>query len=82
MKNLLLKGIEVYQKGISPLNPPVCRFRPTCSEYARVAIERFGSLQGTYLAARRLARCHPFCKGGYDPVPELPDAVIRRDENH
>ena len=82
MKNILLKGIEVYRKRISPLNPPACRFRPTCSEYARTAIERYGSLYGSFLAAKRLARCHPFCRGGYDPVPELPDAVVRRDENH
>ena len=82
MKKMLLKGIEWYQKGLSPLNPPACRFRPTCSEYARIAIERFGAARGTYLAARRLARCHPLCRGGYDPVPDPPDSVIRRDENH
>ena len=79
--NALIKGIRGYQKRISPNKRPCCRFIPTCSEYAVTAIERYGSLKGTVLAVRRLARCHPLCRGGYDPVPELPDSVIRRDEN-
>ena len=79
--NALIKGIRGYQKRISPNKRPCCRFIPTCSEYAVTAIERYGSLKGTMLAVRRLARCHPLCRGGYDPVPELPDSVIRRDEN-
>ena len=79
--NVLIKGIRGYQKRISPNKKPCCRFIPTCSEYAVTAIERYGSLKGTALALRRLARCHPLCRGGYDPVPELPDSVIRRDEN-
>ena len=69
MKRFLLWLIRVYQKGISPLSPPACRFIPTCSQYAAEAIERFGVFKGGYLAHRRLLRCHPFHKGGYDPVP-------------
>ena len=70
MKRFLLWLIRVYQKGISPLSPPACRFIPTCSQYAAEAIERFGVFKGGYLALRRLLRCHPFHKGGYDPVPQ------------
>ena len=69
VKNLLLRIIRFYRRGISPLTPPRCRFAPTCSEYALVAIERYGALKGGYLALRRLLKCHPFHKGGYDPVP-------------
>ena len=69
MKRFLLWLIRVYQKGISPLSPPACRFIPTCSQYAAEAIERFGVFKGGYLALRRLLCCHPFHKGGYDPVP-------------
>lgn len=69
MKRFLLWLIRVYQKGISPLSSPACRFIPTCSQYAAEAIERFGVFKGGYLALRRLLRCHPFHKGGYDPVP-------------
>ncbi|MCX8037766.1 MAG: membrane protein insertion efficiency factor YidD [Candidatus Sumerlaeia bacterium] len=61
--------IRVYQRGLSPLLPPSCRFFPTCSDYALEALERKGLLAGLWLIVRRLARCHPFCKGGFDPVP-------------
>jgi uncharacterized protein len=75
--NVLLIGlIEGYRTVVSPLFPPTCRFQPTCSQYAIEAIDRFGTLQGSWLAARRITRCHPFNPGGYDPVPPLiPDPI-------
>ncbi len=66
---LALGLIYVYQRGISPLFPPCCRFWPTCSNYAASAITIHGFWRGSYLAARRLLKCHPFHPGGYDPVP-------------
>ena len=70
MKYLVISIIKVYQKIISPLTPPSCRFYPTCSHYGVEAVEKHGALKGTYLAAKRILRCHPFNEGGYDPVPE------------
>jgi putative membrane protein insertion efficiency factor len=61
--------IRSYQAGISPWLPPACRFEPTCSRYALEAIARHGMSRGGWLAARRLARCHPLGDSGYDPVP-------------
>ncbi len=61
--------IRGYQLLLSPLLPPSCRFHPSCSRYALEAIVRHGALKGTWLAVRRLARCHPFHPGGFDPVP-------------
>ena len=69
MKKVLLLLIRFYQRFISPGRPPCCRFMPTCSAYALEAIEKYGALKGSWLAFRRLLRCHPFHKGGYDPVP-------------
>lgn len=66
---LALAFIFFYQKCISPLLPPCCRFRPTCSCYAAEAVKTHGFWRGSYLAARRLLKCHPFHPGGYDPVP-------------
>ncbi len=70
MKAVLLGLIRFYQRQISPFLPARCRFRPTCSAYAREAIEKYGAARGGYLALRRILRCHPFYKGDiYDPVP-------------
>ena len=70
MKRLFLLLIRFYQKCISPYTPPSCRFTPTCSAYAYTAIQKYGALNGGYLALRRLLRCNPFYKGDYfDPVP-------------
>ncbi|MES2984559.1 MAG: membrane protein insertion efficiency factor YidD [Pseudomonadota bacterium] len=65
----LLGLIRAYQLFVSPFTMPACRFAPTCSHYAREAIERHGACVGTWLALKRLARCHPFGGSGYDPVP-------------
>lgn len=70
MKALLLIAIRAYQAAISPLLPASCRFSPSCSEYARHAIERHGAAKGSWLAVKRIGRCHPFGGSGYDPVPE------------
>lgn len=69
MKAVLIGGIRFYQKYISPLKPPCCRFVPTCSEYALEAIQKYGPVKGSWLAVKRISKCHPFHKGGYDPVP-------------
>ncbi len=69
MKYLALGLLRLYKFILSPLLPAACRYQPTCSEYAREAVERYGALRGTILAARRLSKCHPFREGGYDPVP-------------
>ncbi len=62
--------IRVYQLAIAPLLGPRCRFLPSCSAYAAEAITRHGAVGGSWLAAKRLARCHPWCDGGFDPVPD------------
>ncbi|WP_409299139.1 membrane protein insertion efficiency factor YidD [Peribacillus sp. SCS-26] len=61
---------KFYQIAISPLKPPSCRFYPTCSSYGKEAVRRFGALKGSYLAVKRILKCHPFHPGGFDPVPE------------
>lgn len=66
---LLILLIVFYQRAISPMFPPCCRFVPTCSAYALEAVRRYGPFKGGYLAIRRILRCHPFNPGGYDPVP-------------
>ena len=69
MKKVLIGCIRFYRKYISPLKAPSCMYVPTCSQYAIEALEKYGALKGSYLAIRRILRCHPFHKGGYDPVP-------------
>ena len=66
---LAVAVLSFYKRTVSPLLPPACRFEPTCSIYAREAIERHGLARGTLLAVKRLLRCHPFNAGGLDPVP-------------
>ena len=68
-RRLLAALIRGYQRFVSPALPPSCRFHPSCSQYALEAVTRHGALKGGWLAARRLARCHPFHPGGFDPVP-------------
>lgn len=65
----LVALVRFYQLFISPLLPPSCRYTPSCSQYAVEALERHGALRGGWLAVKRIARCHPFRAGGYDPVP-------------
>ena len=69
MKKFVASAIRFYQRQISPLSPPRCRYIPTCSEYALEAVEKYGAVKGSWLAAKRILRCNPFHKGGYDPVP-------------
>jgi uncharacterized protein len=68
MRIFALNAIKFYQKFISPMFPPACRFYPTCSQYAYDAVSKYGPGKGSWLALKRLSRCHPFCPGGYDPV--------------
>ena len=68
-RRLVMLPIRGYQRFISPGLPPSCRFTPSCSQYALEAVSKYGALQGGWLAARRLIRCHPFNPGGYDPIP-------------
>lgn len=76
VKVVALAMIRAYQITLSPVLPPACRFQPTCSHYTYEAISKHGVLYGMYLGARRILRCHPFCSGGYDPVPE--EGLARR----
>ncbi len=69
VKKFMLLAIYFYRSCISPFTPPSCRYIPTCSEYAVIAIKKYGAWRGGILAAKRILRCHPFHKGGYDPVP-------------
>jgi putative membrane protein insertion efficiency factor len=70
MQGLILLLLRAYRAAISPLIGPRCRYYPSCSHYAQVAVERHGAARGSWLAVRRIARCHPWHPGGFDPVPE------------
>jgi putative membrane protein insertion efficiency factor len=90
MRKLLLLPIRFYQYAISPLMASHCRHYPTCSQYAVEAITQHGALKGSFLAIRRLLRCHPWAEGGYDPVPEMTEpgvqetvtACVHADHSH
>ena len=69
MKKVILALIRFYQRAISPYLRPCCRYTPTCSQYAVEAVTKYGALKGSFLAVRRILRCNPLFKGGYDPVP-------------
>ncbi|GGI40571.1 membrane protein insertion efficiency factor YidD [Mammaliicoccus stepanovicii] len=73
MKKLFIKFIRLYQRYISPLTPPTCRFEPTCSNYAVEAISEYGAIKGTGMGIIRILKCHPFHPGGFDPVPPKKD---------
>lgn len=75
MKTVAIALLRAYKSLVSPWLLPACRYVPTCSEYAEEAIERFGVLRGGWMAAGRLLRCHPFVKGGYDPV--VRETIVR-----
>jgi putative membrane protein insertion efficiency factor len=78
MKSLLLRALRAYQYLLRPLLGANCRFYPSCSDYAYQAIDRFGAIKGSGLAAWRLCKCHPYHPGGYDPVPEQTPAGADR----
>jgi len=69
MSRILIAIVLFYRKNISSLSAPKCRYIPTCSAYALEALEKYGAVKGGVLSLRRILRCHPFRKGGYDPVP-------------
>jgi putative membrane protein insertion efficiency factor len=75
---LLLALVRGYRFFLSPWLGSSCRFEPTCSRYALEALERHGAAAGSYLTLRRLARCHPWCEGGHDPVPAAPGGLFAR----
>jgi uncharacterized protein len=78
VSGVLLALLRGYRRLVSPLLPPRCRFLPSCSQYAVEAIEQHGAARGSWLALRRVARCHPFHPGGHDPVPDPAPADARR----
>lgn len=69
MRRFALLMIRIYQRTLSRILPPSCRFEPSCSDYGIQAIDRHGLLRGSWMTAKRISRCHPFNPGGYDPVP-------------
>ena len=80
MQRFLIGCIRYYRRCISPhKGGPCCRYTPTCSQYAITAIQRYGAWKGGWMALWRILRCNPFAKGGYDPVPEDPNIIIRRE---
>jgi putative membrane protein insertion efficiency factor len=76
---LALLMLRIYKRGLSPLLPPSCKYRPTCSEYCAEAITRHGVIRGCWLGMKRILRCNPFVEGGYDPVPEFAKKCSHQD---
>ena len=70
MKRFAIGLILFYQRAISPLLPPACRYTPSCSEYTKIAVEKYGVLRGSWMGWKRILRCNPWVEGGFDPVPE------------
>jgi len=81
LKRIFIGMIRFYQRRISPLTSPCCRFYPTCSQYGIEAISRFGAIKGGFMTLRRILRCNPFVPGGVDPVPDLPNKVLKEKRN-
>ena len=77
IRSAMIGLLKIYKRWVSPLLPAACRFQPTCSEYAREALESHGIWRGSRLTLRRLLRCQPFCRGGFDPVPGEIEAGCR-----
>lgn len=82
MKKFFIGLIRGYQKFISPLFPPSCRYYPTCSNYSVQAIQKHGAIKGSLMGIARILRCHPFVKGGYDPVPEQFSIRRNKEDEH
>jgi uncharacterized protein len=80
LARILIGGIRFYRTAISPLTPPSCRYTPTCSAYGLEAIERYGAARGGWMTVRRILSCHPFSKGGYDPVPVREEGTGNREQ--
>lgn len=79
MRQILIALIKLYRYTISPYLAPSCRYTPTCSSYAIEAVQRFGVFRGSWLAVRRIGRCHPWHAAGYDPVPENSPGITRKE---
>lgn len=76
MKQIFMGIIRFYQKFISPMTPPTCRFYPTCSHYGLEAFQKHGAFKGFWLTCKRILKCHPFHPGGFDPVPDKKDDKV------
>lgn len=80
LSRAMLGAVDFYRSAISPYKGgPTCKYIPTCSQYAKTAIERYGAVKGGRMAAGRLLRCSPWSKGGYDPVPEDPGITMKKE---
>jgi len=81
MRQILIALIRLYRYAISPYLAPSCRYTPTCSSYAIEAVERFGIFRGSWMALRRISRCHPWHEAGYDPVPDNNELTITKRDH-